>query len=108
MSAITVSYNKEGTSFHPENDGQVYAKTTTLNSQTNYYVKKSRSGINASFLLNPYGMWHNEGSEGAFDKRSGRNAYELTKVTEDCFNFYLRFLQTKNAAYLRNAEREIQ
>ena len=41
-----------------------------------------------------------------FDKRRGINTYEYARVSEECFNYYLKFLQTKNPGYLRQAERE--
>lgn len=105
---VTIYYNKDGQTFHPDNLGEVYAASTSEADRHIFLIKRGRSGTTASFLLNPNNMWHAEGSENSFDKRTGRNVYELTKVTKDCFDYYIKFLQTKNLAYLRNAEREIQ
>lgn len=78
-----------------------------INSVT-YYVKRCTTGMDAGHLLNPNSIWHKGGETKAFDARTGRNYYRYEKVNENCFKLYLRFLETKNPAYLRNAEREIQ
>jgi len=104
MSKVIAGYNKDGELISSEDEDKIFAK-----SQANsFFVKKGKVGADASHLLNPNSMWFNEGDEKAFDKRSGRKAFEFAKVTENCFNLYVKFLKTKNPAHLRNAEREIQ
>lgn len=111
------SYNREGsTTLSIEgktNSDLVFAKhikrVTKENIEINeYYVKKGTVGADAGHLLNPNGVWFVEGAQTSFDKRSGRKVFEFSKVTKGCFDYYLKFLETKNPAYLRNAEREIQ
>ena len=70
------------------------------------YIKKCTVGMEASHFLNPYSMWYKESESASFDKRSGRNVYEYCEVDENCFQLYLKFLNTKNVVYLRHAERE--
>jgi len=72
------------------------------NGSERYFIKKAANGQ----LFDQNNLWHVPGTENAFDKRRGRNIYEFTQVNKECFEFYLKFLQTKNPAYLRNAERE--
>lgn len=102
--SITISYDKDGVPFQGKDEFAVFAKST----EKEFYVKKGKSGPESSHFLNPNGMWFTDGSERGFDKRSGRNVFEFTKVTKAAFDYYLKFLQTKNPAYLRNAEREVQ
>lgn len=73
-----------------------------------YFVKRCTTGMDAGHLFNPNSIWNKGGETKAFDTRSGRSVYRYEKVTKTCFDLYLRFLFSKNPAYLRNAEREIQ
>jgi len=75
--------------------------------ETNYYIKKCNMGADASHLLNPNSIWYKDGETRGFDKTRGKDYYSYSKVNENCFKLYLKFLETKNQAYLRNAEREM-
>ncbi len=110
---VTISYNKDGIPTNTENDNSVFAKHSVRKTKEDitikeYLVKKGTVGADAGHLLNPNSIWFIDGQETSFDKRSGRKVFEFSKVTKSCFDFYLKFLQTKNPAYLRNAEREVQ
>ena len=68
-----------------------------------FYVKTDREGL----LLNPNSIYHVEGEEKSYNRRKGVHSYAFKKVTKECYDLYLRFLQTKNPAFLRNAERRL-
>jgi len=77
-------------------DGQFYEK---------YFIKISPDG----FLYDPFGL-HTEGKEAEFarEEKLGRPTWSWVDITKRCFNFYLQYLETRNAGYLKNAEREIR
>jgi len=78
------------------------------NDVVRYYLKRTISGHENGRLLNPLSMWHTAGMEKGYDARHGRKTCEFSPVTKTCFELYMKFLSTKNLAYLRNAEREVQ
>jgi hypothetical protein len=53
-----------------------------------YFIKKATSGPESGHFLNPFSIWYQ-------------------KVNSTCFNLYLRFLETRNLAHYRNAERAL-
>lgn len=91
------------------NDSDVFGKIVKdSNDITRYFLKRITGGQENGRLLNPQSMWHTAGIEKAYDKRHGRKTCEFSQVTKTCFELYMKFLSSKNIAYLRNAEREIQ
>ena len=71
--------------------------------KTKYYVKTSSNG----FLFNPWGML-SEGTQAKYDRGKGKSFWEFKEVPKKCFDFYTKFLQSRNKAWLSSAEREIQ
>lgn len=67
------------------------------------YAKINREGL----LLNPNSLYYVPGEEKSYNHQRGKATYNFTKVNEDCYTYYLRFLETKNPAFLRNAERRL-
>lgn len=43
----------------------------------------------------------------AKDKKTGNSLFKLREVNEDVFNFYIKFLQTRQDSFLTTAERKI-
>lgn len=68
-----------------------------------YYIKTGVEG----FVFNPWGMF-DEGTEGNYARNRGRSKWSFSEVNKKCFDFYIRFLQSRNKAWLSNAEREVQ
>jgi len=68
-----------------------------------YFIKMGISG----FLFDPWGLY-TEGTQAKDAKHLGRNAWEFTRVNKQCFNYYIRFLMTRNKAYLNLCEREVR
>jgi len=83
-----------------------YAKLQTYvnqdgNSRKSYYIKFGRDGS----LFNPWGMY----TEGTETKSFGSEDYWRFKaVNKKCFDFYLKFLESRNNSWILNAEREIK
>ena len=64
-----------------------------------YWIKASKTGS----FFNPYGMYDENQSK---RKISGNNEWNFRQVGKKTYEFYLQFLQSKNRAWLINAERE--
>lgn len=87
-----------------ENNNNTLAYSVLQNSkQEQYYIKIGAHGK----VYNPIGMF-SEGSANKFISKVGKKAWEFKRVSPSVFNFYVRFLRTKNIAWLRNAEREME
>ena len=90
------------------NDKKCYAKkiiieNTNGETRSKYYVKVGPDG----YIFNPWGMF-TEGTESEYQRHRGKNRWNFREVSERCFLFYNKFLQSKNKAWLTNAEREIR
>tara|TARA_R100000656_G_C3947095_1_gene127738 strand:+ start:926 stop:1366 length:441 start_codon:yes stop_codon:yes gene_type:complete len=87
---------------------ECYAKLVVIKrSEDNYYSKYFiKIGVDGQ-IFNPWGMF-SEGTQGQFNKVLGKPKWDFTEVKEKCFEFYIKFLQSRNNAWLNNAEREIR
>jgi len=85
-----------------ESDSSAYAKSVNNNGKTIYYVKQNKYGR----LYNPSGMY-SEGNESKQLRHAGRPNWVFRDVEKKVFDYYLKFLETKNEAWLNNAEREL-
>ena len=72
------------------------------NGITNYFVKANKYGK----LFDPSGMY-TEGQHSRFSKILGTQEFQFKKVSPRVFELYTSFLKTKNNAWLKNAEREM-
>ena len=85
---------------------ECYAKLQTYTNHKgqprySYYVKSGRDGS----LFNPWGMY----TEGTESKSFGsENYWRFQHVNKKCFDFYLRFLESRNNSWILHAEREIK
>ena len=89
-------------------DKKCYAKKKLIkkndgSEKYKYYIKIGVDG----FVFNPWGMF-DEGTEGNYARSRGRAKWSFSEVNKKCFDFYVRFLQSRNKAWLSNAEREVQ
>lgn len=89
-----------------ESDGKdCYAKSHGFKNaddkdRFSYYIKCGRDGS----LFDPWGMY----TEGTEDKEFGNESYWRFKtVNKKCFEFYVRFLESKNNSFRLHAEREV-
>jgi hypothetical protein len=83
--------------------GDVLAKSITLGDNTRYFLKLGSHGK----IYNPIGMY-SEGTSNKFLSKIGKKAWEFKSVSPRVFELYTNFLKTKNIAWLRNAEREME
>lgn len=86
-----------------ENDcDSVFAKKIINESSYKYYIKVGTYGK----IYNPIGLF-SEGTANKFLARAGKKAWEFKEVNSKIFDMYIKFLRTKNMAWLNNAEREM-
>ena len=88
-------------------DKLCYAKKTIIENpdgktRNKYYVKVGVDGK----IFNPWGMF-SEGTQGKYSKGRGKSEWSFSGVTKRCFEFYSKFLQSRNSAWLTSAEREM-
>lgn len=69
-------------------------------------VYLAKVNVLTGFLYDPYGLFDDEAkAKKAIHK--GKHVFEYKRITEKVFNFYLKFLRTRNKAHLINAQREL-
>lgn len=85
-----------------ENDNVFAKKIKTSESGAKYYIKVGTYGK----IYNPIGLF-SEGTANKFLARAGKKAWEFKEVNSKVFDMYIKFLRTKNIAWLNNAEREM-
>ena len=87
-----------------EKDSSVCAKAVVVGDRTKYYKYYLKQERRSGYLYNPKGMY-----SGASKRRdtAGQSQWKFRQVNEKVFNMYLKFLETKNEAWLNNAEREL-
>lgn len=82
----------------------VFAKQTIRQDGSNkYMIRLSSNGK----LFNPLSIYGIE-QDKSFLNRVCRSNKKFKEVNEKAFDWYIRFLKTKNMAWLNNAEREIE
>jgi hypothetical protein len=86
-----------------DNDKRVLAKKLfRVNGTIKYLIKTAED----KKLYNPLSIYDNKDNK-KFLETISRNQNSFKEVNYTSFHLYLRFLKTKNVAYLNNAEREI-
>ena len=86
------------------NNPKCYAKKVTIESkagtQEKFYVKYDNKG----FMYDPWGLY----TEGTEERKlyGDEPAGSFRKVSNRPFSYYLQYLETRNKAWLHNAERE--
>jgi len=85
-----------------EDSVDAYAKVITSGNKASYYVKQDKYGN----LFNPQGMYQ-EGTQRKQMRHAGRPRWVFIKVDQKIYDLYIKFLETKNEAWLHNAEREM-
>lgn len=79
------------------------AKLSQNNNRNRYFIKIDTYGK----PYNPIGMY-SENQINKFSSKAGKKIYTFKETNEKAFNHYINFLKTKNLAWLRNAEREME
>lgn len=87
-----------------KDENKALAKAISVNDKpTRYYIKVGTYGK----IYNPIGLY-SEGHSEKFMAKIGRKQFEYKEVNQKIFDMYIKFLSTKNMAWLNNAERELQ
>lgn len=79
-----------------------YAKSVVGSKKEKFYIKTGPYGR----VYNPMGLF-DEGKGNKFVAKLGKKEFEFTEVNYKIFEMYVKFLSTKNLAWLNNAEREL-
>ena len=66
-----------------------------------FYVKADKNGA----TFDPWGVYSAEARD-RFDAVRGRNDFDFVRVSQTCFDYYIKFLQTRNKSFKLNADRE--
>ncbi len=85
-----------------EDSPDAYAKQVRVNNKIRYYVKQDTYGR----LYDPNGMY-SENRQQKQLRHAGRPNWVFRDVEKKVYDYYLKFLETKNGAWLSNAEREL-
>ncbi len=59
-------------------------------------------------FVDPWGQGMSEGQLIAHQNRTGKSSYKYVRVSEEVFQSYLRFLDTRNNMHYRKAQREYE
>lgn len=84
-----------------EDNPLCYCKLVVVQGTPIFYIKSDM----ARRLANPWDAISSVSQETRFTKRTGRPAWTFMKVNQECFEFYLKFLDTRNTSYYRTCER---
>ena len=83
-----------------EQNKEAYAKTETINGITSYFIRINDSDE----LINPLTITP-DNNHHKFKVLKGDQLWQFKKVNQECFNYYLEMLRTRNTLYLKFAER---
>jgi|TARA_Y100000356_G_scaffold132282_1_gene137301 hypothetical protein len=83
-----------------ESSNKAYAKKVSIEGQDIYYVKRDKYGS----LYNPQGMY-SERNQTKLNRYGAK--WSFMEVSKSAYDKYLKFLDSKNEAWLSNAEREL-
>lgn len=86
-----------------DNEENSCAKLHKNQNRNRYFIKIDTYGK----PYNPIGMY-SENQINKFSSKAGKKIYTFKETNEKAFNHYINFLKTKNLAWLRNAEREME
>ena len=84
-----------------EENPDCYCKLVVIQGTPIFYIKSDLGNR----LANPWDAVTSPSQDQRFTKRTGRPAWKFTKVSQECFEFYLKFLDTRNSNYYRTCER---
>jgi hypothetical protein len=89
-------------------DEYCYAKELHIQQENDeVYIKHFiKIGLNGR-VFDPWGMY-SEGTQKDFAKRLGKPKWNFAECSKKCFDLYINFLQSRNPAWLKNAERELR
>lgn len=97
-------YNQSGKLMSADNDSECVCKHEEYNDKSEKFFVRCSSSLT---LFDPWGML----SEWRINneiKHKGKLEWSFRSVSQRCYDLYLKFIQTKNKAYLLHAQREVR
>lgn len=73
--------------------------------ENQYYLKRCMVGADAGKLYDPLSTNFNINNTNRFYTDRGQHHYEFKKVSEEAFRLFSSFIETKQPAFCRQAER---
>lgn len=83
---------------------QIYSHHLGVNQ---YYLKRCMVGVDAGKLYDPLSTNFDIVNANRFYPDRGRYHYEFQRVEEEAFELYSRFIESKQPAFCRQAERAL-
>ena len=80
------------------------AKEVRDEDKRTYFIRCSTESSSRNNFYNPYGQ-NKADALTKFNASKGKRLFEFRKVKEEVFDFYTKFLRTKNETYLTQAQR---
>jgi hypothetical protein len=102
--AVSICYGENATEL-PDGKGVFAKKITYSSGRSEHFILFATIGANINKMINPWGLYYNSGDEVKYEKQMGRNKYEYRKVSEEVFQTYIKFLETRAQRYILTAER---
>lgn len=103
MSTSTTYFSLEGNEQRTEKKA-VCSVSAKESGEPVYQVARFNTGVEAGHFVNPQSLYFDEALLSEFDDSRGKNKVTLYKVNQEVFDLYMKFLKTKNSAFLRGAE----
>jgi hypothetical protein len=105
MSELINYIGKGGKQFNNDCHDSLAKSTITPRGKELYFVKFTTAGVMAGHIADPWNMYYKDGEERQMNYRTGKATYEYQKVNKEVFDLYIRYLETQNSLYYRQAER---
>lgn len=102
----TLALNISG-SYTDDEDAAVAKRVESGKGKVRYFIKFSSSGSDMGHMCDPHGMYFEKRHLTQSTNRRGGNKYEFKEVNMSTFRDYVNYLTSKNATYLRSAERQV-
>jgi hypothetical protein len=88
-------------------DWKRYGKVETFDGKNRFYLKTFRGGRPGETLPDPWGLLSKREDLSTFATQRGTRSCEYVQVSEQWFQTYTTYLQTRNPVFFKHVERAI-
>jgi hypothetical protein len=87
------------------NNKDCFCKKVELKTKESVEVKHYiKQGLDGEFF-DPWGLF-SEGTQDKFERYKGKSFWQFKQVSDSCFHFYSKYLQTRASSWFKHAKRE--